>query len=65
MSAPERHGDKLRNVILNRCVEDLEHIINGHDPEIDVPIKDGVWDRLDKMAQQIEAMIAGREGGAP
>lgn len=49
-----RHKDTERNLILNRALTDLEQIINCHDPEIDVPIKDGVWNRLDKMAQEIE-----------
>ena len=46
---PERHKDKDRNRIINQTVTDLDNIINRHDPEVDNPIKDGVWNRLDKM----------------
>lgn len=58
MTEPARHKDTTRNGILNRTLSDLERIINHHDPEIDVPISDGVWDRLDKMALEIEAHSA-------
>lgn len=51
----ERHKDTERNLILNRTLSDLDDIINGHDPEIDTSINNGVWDRLDKMALEIEA----------
>lgn len=50
-----RHNDTDRNLILNRALTDIERIATGHDPEVDVPINQGVWDRLDKMAQEIEA----------
>lgn len=52
---PERHKDRKRNLILNRTVPDLDEIVNQHDPEVHVPINDGIWDRLDKMALEIEA----------
>lgn len=55
-----RHTDKRRNVIINRCSTDLETIINGHDPEIG-NLNNDVWDRLDKMAVEIEAALASRE----
>jgi hypothetical protein len=55
IEAPERYKDIERNRIVNRCLTDLEEIINHHNPEIDTPIKDGVWNRLDKMALEIEA----------
>lgn len=51
---PLRHQDTERNLILNRTSSDLESIIWGHDPEIDTSINNGVWDRLDKMAMEIE-----------
>ena len=54
----ERHKDTERNLILNRTLSDLDDIINGHDPEIDTSINNGVWDRLDKMALEIEARAA-------
>ena len=54
----ERHLDTERNKILNRALSDLESIINDHDPEVDVSITNGVWDRLDKMAVEIEARAA-------
>lgn len=54
----ERHKDAERNLILNRTLSDLDDIINGHDPEIDTSINNGVWDRLDKMALEIEARAA-------
>ena len=60
MSAPERHADKVRNLILNHAVTDLEEIINAHNPDVDAPIKQGVWDRLDKMAMLIEAKAIAR-----
>ena len=56
----ERHSNKQRNLIINRCSTDLETIINGHDPEIG-NLNNDVWDRLDKMAVEIEAAIASRE----
>ena len=52
VTVTENNGN--RNVIITRATNDLDEIINNHDPEIDVPIKDGVWDRLDKMAVEIE-----------
>ena len=54
----ERHTDTGRNKILNRAMTDLDNIINGHDPEIDTSINNSVWDRLDKMAMEIEARAA-------
>ncbi|AUR03153.1 hypothetical protein PhaeoP72_01168 [Phaeobacter inhibens] len=53
-SKEARHKDAARNLILNRALDDLEQIISNHDPETDVPIKDGVWDRLDRLACEIE-----------
>ena len=50
-----RHEDTKRNLILNRALSDLDRIINGHDPEVDTSINNGVWDRLDRMALEIEA----------
>ena len=50
---PERHADTERNKIINRASSDLEQIINGHDPEIH-HLGNRVWDRLDKMAVDIE-----------
>lgn len=50
---PERHTDTERNKIINRASSDLEQIINGHDPEIH-HLGNRVWDRLDKMALEIE-----------
>ena len=50
----EHHQDKRRNLIINRASADLEQIINGHDPEVH-HLGNRVWDRLDKMACEIEA----------
>lgn len=58
MREPDRWGNKKRNIIINRCVDDLDVIINLHDSEIDPPIADGVWDRLDGMASEIEALYS-------
>lgn len=55
MQKVDRHNDTKRNAILNRALYDLDRIINDHDPEIHTSIKNGVWDRLDKMALEIEA----------
>ena len=55
MTAPERHTDTARNKILNSALSDLDQIINGHDPETDTSINNIVWDRLDKLALEIEA----------
>ncbi len=55
-----RHQDTARNLILNRTSSDLEDIIWGHDPEVDTSINNGVWDRLDKMALEIEEGQAAR-----
>jgi hypothetical protein len=60
MNNPKRHADGSRNVIITRAVNDLDSIINGHDPEVDVPISDGVWNRLDKMAVEIETHAAAK-----
>ena len=56
--APERHLDKERNKILNVAVTKLDRIINEHDPEVDAPIKDGVWDHLDNVCASLEARVA-------
>ena len=55
MKDPERYKDLERNKILNRALTDLDKIINQHAPGIDTSINNGVWDRLDKMALEIEA----------
>ena len=54
---PDRYKNKARNVILNHALKDLDDIINGHDPEVDTSINNGVWDRLEKMAMEIETII--------
>ena len=55
---PATYEDTTRNGILNRTLSDLDRIINDHDPEVHTSIKNGVWDRLDKMALEIEAHAA-------
>ncbi|WP_411975959.1 hypothetical protein [Sulfitobacter faviae] len=50
-----RHEDTKRNLILNRALSDLDRIINDHAPAVDTSINNGVWDRLDRMALEIEA----------
>jgi hypothetical protein len=45
-------------LILNKTLKDLDVVINDHDPEIDTSINNGVWDRLDKMAMEVEALSA-------
>ncbi len=60
MVEPERHKDGDRNVIITQATNDLDEIINHHDPETDAPIKQGVWDRLDKMALDIERHAVSR-----
>lgn len=52
--APERYKDTWRNAVLNKAVDALDCIINDHDPEIDCPIKQGVWDHLDKLVLAFE-----------
>lgn len=54
----ERFTDNDRNLILNRTLTDLDRIINDHDPEVDTSLNNGIWDRLDKMACEIEARAA-------
>lgn len=49
----DRHSDRRRNVIINHTSTDLENIVNGHDPDIH-HLGNRVWDRLDKMAVEIE-----------
>lgn len=56
MNEQERHKNTRRNLILNQTLTDLETIINAHDPEVDTSISNGVWDRLDKMAVEIEKL---------
>lgn len=51
----ERHANTARNLIINQTSTDLEDIINGHDPEQSI-LNNDVWDRLDKMACEIEAL---------
>lgn len=48
-----------RCLIINKASTDLENIVNGHDPEIH-HLGNRVWDRLDKMALDIEALAAHR-----
>ncbi|KAB0538083.1 hypothetical protein [Pseudochrobactrum saccharolyticum] len=58
VSAPtkeERHENTSRNHIINQTSTDLEQIINGHDPDQSI-LNNDVWDRLDKMACEIEAL---------
>lgn len=52
-----RLDNTARNLILNRTHTDLENIINGHDPEVG-NLNNDIWDRLDKMALEIEAISA-------
>ncbi|UFS64857.1 hypothetical protein LO749_12005 [Paracoccus denitrificans] len=59
----ERHADTERNRIINRCSTDLESIVNGHDPEIH-NLNVRVWDRLDRMAVEIEHHRAHRKAEA-
>lgn len=59
----ERHADTERNRIINRCSADLESIVNGHDPEIH-NLNVRVWDRLDRMAVEIEQHLAHRKAEA-
>lgn len=54
----ERHADTDRNRILNIAMSDLDRIINDHDPEVDTSINNMVWDRLDRMAVEIESRAA-------
>ncbi|WP_376711093.1 DUF551 domain-containing protein [Pseudochrobactrum lubricantis] len=51
----ERHANTARNLIINQTSTDLEQIIYGHDPEQSI-LDNDVWDRLDKMACEIEAL---------
>lgn len=51
----ERHANTARNLIINQTSTDLDNIINGHDPERSI-LNNDVWDRLDKMACEIEAL---------
>lgn len=51
---PERHADLERNRILNKCSLDLWDIVQNHDPDIH-NLNNRVWDRLDRMALDIEA----------
>ena len=44
-----------RNLVLNQAVITLEEIINHHNPDVDLPIADGVWIALDRMAANLEA----------
>lgn len=59
MDTTDRHRDKERNVILNKASTDLESIIKEHDPEID-QLGIRVWDRLELLAQHIEAHTSRR-----
>lgn len=54
---PARYADTERNKIINRTSLDLRKIVHDFDPENDnLDIR--VWDRLDQMAQEIEARAA-------
>ncbi|WP_449043767.1 hypothetical protein [Paracoccus versutus] len=59
----ERHADTERNRIINRCSTDLEIIVNGHDPEVH-NLNVRVWDRLDRMAVEVEQHLAHRKAEA-
>ena len=54
LTAIERHADTERNRILNIALTDLNAIINGHNPDVDTSINNMVWDRLDKLACDVE-----------
>lgn len=51
----ERHSDIARNLVINKACSDIEDIVLTHDPDTDAPIDHGIWDRLDRMAMDIEA----------
>lgn len=51
----ERHANTARNLIINQTSTDLERIIYSHDPDQSI-LNNDVWDRLDKMACEIEAL---------
>ena len=54
---PARYADTERNKIINLTSLGLRKIVHDHDPENDnLDIR--VWDRLDQMAQEIEARAA-------
>lgn len=55
----DRLNDADRNKILNQCSADLEDIVRNHDPEVH-NLNNRVWDRLDKMAVEIEVLAASR-----
>lgn len=52
-----RHSNKARNVILNTASTDLSKIVSEFDPEHD-HLGNKVWDRLDKMACELERLTA-------
>jgi hypothetical protein len=60
-----RHRDTERNRLLSQTVSDLFKIIENHDPEVDIPIASGVWDRLDKLSVDVEARILAAIEPAP
>lgn len=51
---PDRHNDTWRNAVLNKAVHSLDRIINRHDPDVDCPVNQGVWDFLDKLVLAFE-----------
>jgi hypothetical protein len=61
----ERHSDTERNRLLSQTVSDLFKIIENHDPEVDIPIASGVWDRLYKLSVDVEARILAAIEPAP
>lgn len=46
---PHASGSPALNKLITEATNDLQRIVNDHDPEVDCPIKDGVWDRLAKL----------------
>ncbi|MEK1908206.1 MAG: hypothetical protein AAAB13_20730 [Pseudomonas sp.] len=54
---PDRFKNVERNKIINGCSCDLSSIINGFNPNVQ-NLNGMVWDRLDKMALEIEALAA-------
>ena len=64
LTAIERHADTERNRILNIALTDLNAIINGHNPDVDTSINNMVWDRLDKLACDVELLAHRRASQA-
>lgn len=55
----ERHKDLERNQLLNAASRDLWEIVSSHDPEAH-HLGNRVWDRLDRLALEIELHILNR-----